>query len=59
MIFGADPTPNDYIKLYGSEGRYRVDIGEYRVIYSFNETIVSIFIVGKRNDSEVYKNAKK
>jgi len=55
----SDPKPNDYIKLSGSVDRYRVDIGEYRIIYSFNEAIVKISTVGKRNDAEVYKKEKR
>ena len=37
-----DPMPNDYIKLSGAGERYRVDIGEYRIIYFFQETVVFI-----------------
>ncbi|AAY61453.1 putative cytotoxic translational repressor of toxin-antitoxin (TA) system RelE [Rickettsia felis str. Pedreira] len=33
-------------------------IGEYRIIYRFNETTIYVILVGKRNDSEVYKLLK-
>lgn len=59
LVLRRDPTPNDYIKLSGSVDRYRVDIGEYRIIYFFSDAVVNISTVGKRNDAEVYKNAKK
>ena len=54
-----DSNPHDSIKLSGSKDQYRVDIGEYRIIYKFDNDVVSIQIVGKRNDDEVYKKAKK
>ncbi|MEC4819913.1 MAG: type II toxin-antitoxin system RelE/ParE family toxin [Scytonema sp. PMC 1069.18] len=53
----SDPRPHDYIALKGYEG-YRVDQGEYRILYTIDDTtkMVDIFRVGKRNDDEVYKN---
>lgn len=36
---------------------YRVDSGEYRIIYRFIpvENLVEVVLVGKRNDDDVYK----
>ena len=51
-------TPHDSIKLHGTKDQHRVDIGEYRVIYRFDEQIVYIQVVGKRNDGDVYKKGK-
>ena len=35
--------------------RYRrVDQGEYRIVYFFDEDTVTIVVVGKRNDDDVY-----
>ncbi|MCC8418962.1 MAG: hypothetical protein LN590_05345 [Rickettsia endosymbiont of Glossina mortisans submortisans] len=33
-------------------------MGEYRIIYRFNETTIYVILVGKRNNSEVYKLLK-
>ena len=52
-------TPHDSIKLQGSKDQHRVDIGEYRIIYRFDERIVYIQVVGKRNDDDVYKKGKR
>jgi mRNA interferase RelE/StbE len=54
----GNPRPHDSIKLTGFEDKYRTDIGEYRIIYSFNDMIINIEIIGKRNDSDVYKKVK-
>jgi mRNA interferase RelE/StbE len=47
--------PHDSSKLKGYLELYRVDIGEYRIIYSFDEDVVNIIVCGKRNDDNVYK----
>lgn len=52
-----NPRPQDYKKLIGYEGGYRVDQGEYRILYTIDDTqgLVTVFIVGKRGDDEVYR----
>jgi len=47
--------PNDVAKLKGFDDFYRVDIGEYRIIYRFDASTVYVEAIGKRNDGEVYK----
>ncbi len=61
LALNVDPLPNDSKQLIGSPGYYRVDSGEYRIIYSFNpeEDLVEIILVGKRNDDEVYKKLER
>lgn len=57
----ANPLPQDAKKLKGTSDYYRVDIGEYRVIYRIDakENIFIIAFIGKRNDNEVYKKFKR
>ncbi|MBT3487690.1 MAG: type II toxin-antitoxin system RelE/ParE family toxin [Desulfobacula sp.] len=50
----ADPEPHDSKELKGYPYR-GTDIGEYRIIYRLEENVLKIVLVGKRNDSEVYK----
>ena len=54
-----DPFPSDSKKLSGYADYYRVDSGEYRIIYHLNSdgvvSILYIDLIGKRNDGEVYK----
>lgn len=33
----------------------RVDAGEYRIIYEIEKNALSVLLVGKRNDDEIYK----
>ena len=52
-------TPHDAIKLHGTTDQFRVDIGEYRIIYKFDNKVVYIQLVGKRNDDDVYRKNKR
>ncbi|MGV0024349.1 type II toxin-antitoxin system RelE family toxin [Phormidesmis priestleyi] len=58
----SDPRPQDCKALKGVPDGYRVDQGEYRILYCLIEPEneqpgqVQIFRVGKRNDDEVYRN---
>lgn len=51
-----NPKPQDYKSLKGFPDLYRVDQGEFRIIYKIQEEEIEIFRVGKRNDDEVYEN---
>jgi mRNA interferase RelE/StbE len=55
----ADPFAADTKQLEGHEALYRADIGEYRIVYTITATSVYILLVGKRNDSAVYKRLKR
>ena len=50
----ANPEPHDSKELKGHPYR-GTDIGEYRIIYRVEEDVLKIALVGKRNDSAVYK----
>ncbi|MBE9191390.1 type II toxin-antitoxin system RelE/ParE family toxin [Gloeocapsopsis crepidinum LEGE 06123] len=54
----GNPKPQDCAALKGYPGGYRVNQGEYRILYTIDEEsqIVEVFRVGKRNDGEVYRN---
>jgi mRNA interferase RelE/StbE len=52
----TDPYPHDSESLKGaSSGERRVDIGEYRIIYSVTGDAILVLVIGKRNDGEAYK----
>lgn len=56
-----DPIPHDSKKLQGYENYIRIDTGEYRIIYRYEEgkDLATIVLVGKRNDNEIYRIAKR
>lgn len=53
-----DPVPPDSKNLHGTSFR-GADIGEYRIIYYVTEDVLHIPLIGKRNDSEVYRELKR
>ncbi|MBE9009964.1 type II toxin-antitoxin system RelE/ParE family toxin [Pseudanabaenaceae cyanobacterium LEGE 13415] len=61
LALNIDPLPADSKELKGYSGYYRVDSGEYRIVYRFDseEDLVQIVLVGKRNDDEVYKQLRR
>jgi mRNA interferase RelE/StbE len=60
LALNIDPLPTDAKSLKGYLGLYRVDSGEYRIVYRFDTEadVIQILLVGKRNDDEVYKQLK-
>lgn len=49
-----DQRPADSISM-GNGSHYRKDVGEFRVIYRFDDTTLYIAVVGNRNDSAAYQ----
>ncbi len=54
-----NPLPSDSRAMKGFPGYFRVDIGEYRIIYTISESKINIELIGKRNDDEVYRKFKR
>jgi mRNA interferase RelE/StbE len=52
-----DPYQQDSEQLTGYPF-WRTDIGEYRIIYDVQDDTLRLLVVGKRNDSEVYKELR-
>lgn len=52
-----DPHPQDSEQMTGYPF-LRNDIGEYRIIYDVQGDTLRLLVVGKRNDSAVYKDLK-
>jgi mRNA interferase RelE/StbE len=50
--------PQDSKKLQGYD-YYRIDSGEYRIIYNWDSECISVYIIGKRNDSDVYRKLQR
>lgn len=61
LSLNLDPLPSDCKQLKGYPDYYRVDSGEYRIIYRYNskEDLVEVILVDKRNDDEVYKKLER
>jgi len=53
-----DPNPSDSKQMKGCSLK-RTDIGEFSIVYEQEGNILKIFIIGKRNDDEVYRRVKR
>jgi len=49
------PSQNDVINLQGYSGLKRKDVGEYRIVFEHDDSTLFIWVIGKRNDDDVYK----
>ena len=58
LALRENTQPHDSEQLKGYPEFRRVDIGEYRIIYRYDNDTVYIATIGKRNDDEVYKRFK-
>lgn len=54
-----NPHPPDKKSLIGAPGYFRVDCGEYRIIYRLDDDVLRIALIGKRNDDRVYEIFKR
>jgi mRNA interferase RelE/StbE len=59
LALRSNPEPPDSIRLKGYDLLRRADFGEYRIIYYVNSDVLIVFLVGKRNDDEIYKQLKR
>ena len=56
----ADPHPPDAKPLKGFACSYlRATAGEYRIVYGVEDDTLHVFIIGKRNDDEVYRQLRR
>ncbi len=55
LLEHPEPPDSQWLKGYDAPRHRRVDIGEYRVVYRYDEQFLYVAAVGKRNDGEVYK----
>ena len=57
------PFPHDSRPLIGYPGLFRVDVGEYRIVYepqpAETPAVIKVPIAGKRNDDAVYRELRR
>ncbi|MEH2311302.1 MAG: type II toxin-antitoxin system RelE/ParE family toxin [Nostoc sp.] len=61
LALNVEPLLADSEQLSGYQGLYRVDSGEYRIVYRYfpDRDLIEVILVGKRNDDDVYKRLKR
>ena len=51
---GSNPRPIGCKKLSGDE-KYRLRVGDYRILYEIEDTIVTVYVVKVAHRKEVYR----
>jgi mRNA interferase RelE/StbE len=49
-----EPRPTNSISM-GNGKHFRKDVGEFRIIYRFDSSVLYVTVVGNRNDSAAYQ----
>ena len=55
FMLAENPHASDTSQLRGYEKYRRADTGEYRIIYRLSTAILSVVLIGKGNDDEIYR----
>ena len=50
-----DPRPAGSLKLSGSDGRYRLRVGDYRILYLVNDRLGIVYVTHIRHRRDVYR----
>jgi mRNA interferase RelE/StbE len=50
-----DPRPAGVEKLSGTKGRFRIRVGDYRVVYAIEDQVLTVFVVKVGHRREVYR----
>ncbi len=51
----SDPLPSQAVKLVGSQDRYRIRVGNYRIIYEFDKASAQVIIHYVRHRRDAYR----
>ncbi len=55
-----NPAPPDAASMKGKAATWwRVDAGEYRIVYRVEADILKVAVIGKRNDADVYRRLER
>jgi mRNA interferase RelE/StbE len=54
ISLSQEALPIDIKKIKGSD-YLRTDSGEYRIVCNKADNVINIYVIGKRNDNEVYE----
>ena len=53
-----DPRPYGYRKLHKWNDKYRVRIGDYRVIYEIRDNVLLVLVVSVGDRADIYRRFK-
>jgi mRNA interferase RelE/StbE len=51
----AEPRPHGAKKLTGSRDRWRIRVGDYRVVYEIHDDVLLVLVLAAGHRSDVYR----
>ena len=51
----GEPRPPGVEKLSGTKDRFRIRVGDYRVVYAIEDEVLTVFVVKVGHRREVYR----
>jgi len=52
---GRDPRPHGSLKLHGAPARYRIRVGDYRIVYAIDDESRTVTVLDVGHRSQVYR----
>ena len=52
---GGDPRPHGCRKLAGADDRYRIRVGDYRILYVIGDAVLRVLVVKVGHRRDVYE----
>ncbi len=52
---GIDPHPAGSVKLVGFDSEYRIRVGDYRVIYQINDSVLVVLVIEIGHRKDIYR----
>jgi len=49
------PRPDGVVKLKGHNHRYRIRVGEYRVLYEIDDAVLRVLVIRVRHRRDAYR----
>jgi mRNA interferase RelE/StbE len=56
VALGAQPWPVGCQKLQGTDGTYRIRVGDYRIVYTISKEAEVVTVVRVRDRKDVYRH---
>jgi len=56
-LLSENPLPPKALKLRGREG-YLIHVGDYRILYVFNGTVMTVWVIKIGHRKDVYRDVK-
>lgn len=55
LALADNPRPTGAEKLKGATDTYRIRVGDYRILYEIQDTVLIVFVIRIRHRREVYR----